>query len=128
MKLAEAILERQNLEDRVDLLKSRIEHDLEMGRSTSHLQEELQRTANQARDISIAIAWTEQSSSMSGLPLGSFRIRIDIMSDLARYFEGVNRDKADEYWASVVNDKRIFEAATWLVDLKIPGVENKEGS
>lgn len=128
MKLAEAILEKERLDNKVELLKSRIEDDILHGRGTSHIQEELQRTVNQARDMTIAISWTEQNTSLSGIPLGAYRVRTDYSTYLAKSFEKINKDKADAYWESAYYDMKIINATTWLVELKVPGGdENKEG-
>lgn len=126
MKLAEALLEKETLEKRCALLKSRLLRDQKEGRPTSHTQAELQRTANQARAMAIAVAWTEQTSTLAEIPLGAYRIRIASLLELAQTFEDVNREKADEFWQSAQQDIRVVHAATWLVDLKIPSGETKE--
>jgi hypothetical protein len=126
MKLAEAILEKELLDKRVELLKSRLLSDHHAGRPVAHNQGELQRAANQARDMAIAIAWTEHISCLAGLPLTAYRLRIASLLDLAKAFENVNREKADEYITSAEQDLRVVHAAAWLVDLKIPGGEDKE--
>lgn len=129
MKLAEAVLEKERLEEKLNLLKRRVSVYLKEGRPTTHLQEELQRTVNQLRDMTISIQWTEQNTGLSGIPIGAYRIRIDYLKCLASIFESLNMEKADEIWESVYHDMKIVTAATWLIDLKIPGAgENKEGT
>lgn len=121
MKLGEALLERDLLNERLELLERRLSDDLKQGKPTAHLQEELQRTANQGRDIAISIDWTEQNSLLSSLPLGAYRIRARHFENLAAALEEANREKADEYWESANKDRRLVNAAIWLIDLKIPG-------
>ena len=128
MKLAEAILERQQLENKVKRLRARIINDHDEGRPTKHIQEELSRTVNQARDMSIAVDWTEQTSSMSGIPLGAYRTRIKYLIQNAEFLEKINHEQADVYWESANHDIKIVEAATWLLDLKIPGTSKEEES
>ena len=126
MKLAEALLEKEFLRKRSELLQRRMARDNAAGRPTSHTQSELQRTANQERDISIAVDWTEAVSALSGLPLVAYRLRIKSLLGLAEAFEEVNPEKADEYRLLAAKDLRVFTAATWLIDLKIPGEDKEE--
>ena len=128
MKLAEAILEKQRLERQSELLKSRLKDDVHQGRPTARIQEELQRTVNQARDISIAVDWTEQNTSLSGIPLGAYRNRIKYSKYLAKVFENINQEVASSYWDSAYYDIKIVNATTWLVDLKVPGGDEKKES
>lgn len=127
MKLGEAILERDGLEERLGVLESRLLHDLEQGRPTTHLQESLQRTANQVRDLGIAITWTENHAKLSGLPLSAYRARIEMLRRLALSVEKVNCEKADAFWESAHNDHKVLHAASWLVDLQVPKIDEPSG-
>ena len=123
MKLAEALLERDELERELNLLQSRISGDLQGDRPTAHLQEEVQRKAIQLRDMSIAIAWTEQKSMFSGLPVGAYRIKVEHLIQLAQIMEKFNRERADFYWTTAHKENKVLENLFWLVDLQIPGSE-----
>ena len=126
MKLGEALLERDNLKQRLDLLEARLRDDHEEGRPLTHLREELQRTANRWRDLQIAIAWTEQQVAISGIPLGAYLIRQEVMQRLADAVKGLDREKEDELLDAVHADSKVFETAIWLIDLQVPGVKVPE--
>jgi len=123
VKLGEALLERDHLKQRLDLLEERLRDDNAEGRPLSHLREELQRTANRWRDLEIAIAWTEQQVAISGLPLGAYLIRQEVVQRLSNIMKGVDREKEDELLESIQSDTKIFEAAIWLIDLQVPGIK-----
>lgn len=123
MKLGEAILERDLLEERLQLLESRLAHDTEQGRPLAHLQEELQRTANQVRDLEIAVSWTEQQVTLGGLPLAAYRIKSKTLKRVARAIEDSNRERADDLLELANADNKVLQAAIWLIDLQVPKVE-----
>lgn len=126
MKLSEAYLEKSHLEKQIELLKQRIREDHLLGRGTAHTQEDLLRKANLLRDITIAIAWTEQSSSLSGLPLGAYKVRTESLKMLAEIFEPVNREKADAFLNAAHTDEKFVAAAFSLIELQVPKIEAKE--
>lgn len=128
MKLGEAILERDGLEERLRSLESRLLDDVQQGRPLGHLQDLFQRTANGVRDLSISIAWTENQVRLSGLPLSAYRIRVDMLRRLSVSMEKINREKADAFWESAHNDYKVLQAATWLVDLQVPKIEGTSGA
>jgi len=123
VKLGEALLERDHLKQRLDLLEARLRDDHAKGRPLAHLREELQRTANRWRDLEIAIAWTEQQVAISGLPLGAYLIRQEAVQRLSAIMKGVDREKEDELLESAHADTKVFEAAIWLIDLQVPGIK-----
>ena len=108
----------------VDPRKSSIRRD-EEGASgpTRRLVGEIQQTANQVRDLSIGIEWTEAVNNLLSLPIKGHRLKIESHFRLANIFEKVDRERADELWRSAVNDSKVVEAATWLVDLQVPAAE-----
>lgn len=126
MKLAEAYLEKSNLERQVELLKSRLLNDSKVGLDTRALVEEVQRKANLLRDIMIAIDWTEQHSQVSGLPLGAYRRRVESLEKLAGTLENVSRERADLYYNSAHTDRRFIENAIWVIDLQLPQIEEQK--
>lgn len=127
MKLGEAILERDSLEQRLELLESRLSAQEERVGSLRHLVEEIQQTANQVRDLNIAIDWTESTNSLLNLPISGHRRKIESHFRLAKVFEAAETERADELWRSAVNDQKIVTAATWLIDLQIPAAEGPVG-
>lgn len=118
MKLGEAILERDGLEERLKTLEIRVEYQYSKDASA-----DLQKTANRVRDLNIAVSWTESQVSLSGLPLSAYRHRIDMLRRLAKALESNDSEKADTLWESAHNDHKVLVAATWLVDLQIPKVD-----
>lgn len=120
MKLGESLLERDFLEAQLNRLKSRLAREVETGRPTAHLMEEMQRIAGFARDMEIAIRWTEQQVCLSGVPLAAYKIRVAHLLDLADAFEVANTERADKLREMAHKDRRVFEAALWLVDLQVP--------
>lgn len=122
MKLGEALLERDNLKQRLQLLEARLRDDHAEGRPLIHLREELQRTANRWRDLEIAIAWTKQQVAIAGLPLGAYALRREVIQRLADIMKEVDREKEDELLEAAHTDDKVFQAAIWLVDLQVPGV------
>ncbi len=126
MKLGEALLERDNLEQRLERLEARLRDDHDEGRPLAHLREELQRTANRWRDLRIAITWTQQQVAVGGLPLGTYLIRQEVMQRLANIMQGVDREQEDALLESVHEDSKVFETAIWLIDLQVPSIKAPE--
>jgi len=123
VRLGEALLERSYLEGSLERLQSRLARDYTEGRPTAHTCAEIDRTAKLLRDLNIAISWTEQQVSLSGLPLGAYRIKSQTALFLANSLESSQTEKADHYWELSHKDRRVLEAAVWLVDLQVPGQE-----
>lgn len=118
MKLGEAILERDGLDERLKALELRVEYQYSKDASA-----DLQKMANRVRDLNIAISWTETQVTLSGLPLSAYRHRIDMLRRLAKALESNDSEKADALWESAHNDHKVLVSATWLVDLQIPKVD-----
>ena len=126
MKLGEALLERDHLKQRLDLLETRLKDDHAERRPLAHLREEIQRTANRWRDLEIAISWTEQQVAIAGLSLGSYSIRQEVSQRLAEIMEPVEREKADEFLESAHADGKLVETAAWVIDLQVPSIKVPE--
>lgn len=122
MKLGEALLEYRFQEAHLKRLNARLAREVELGGPTSRLIEEMQRIANFMRDMEIAINWTEQQTSLSGVPLAAYKVRVKHLLELADALEIANTEKADKLRESAHKDNRVFEAALWLVDLQVPVV------
>lgn len=119
MKLGEAILERDGLDDRLKTLENRAIHNY-----SKDVAVDLEKTANRVRDLNISITWTESQVLLSGLPLSAYRHRIAMLQRMSKALESNNTEKADSFWESAHNDHKVLVAATWLVDLQIPKVDN----
>ena len=126
MKLGEALVERDHLKQRLDLLEARLRDDHGQARPGTHLRQELQLTANRWRDLEVAIAWTEQRVAVLGLPLGTYRIRQEVMQRLANIVKGLDPEKEDELLEAVHADNKVFQSAVWLIDLQVPVVQESE--
>jgi hypothetical protein len=121
--LGEAILERDHLKRRLDLLEARLRDEHGKGGPLSHLREEIQRTANRWRDLKIAISWTEQQMAIDGLSLGSYRIRQEVLQRVAEIMEPADREKADELLEAAYADGKLIETAAWVIDLQVPSLK-----
>lgn len=127
MKLGEAILERDGLERRLELLESRVASYAKTTLGANPLLDEIKRTANSVRDLDIAIAWTEHQASLSGLPLAAYRTRITSLKRLAKTMEiALDHQGADDCWQTAHHDHKVIQAAVWLVDLQIPPVPTED--
>ncbi len=123
MLLAEAIQERRFLKQLLDTLGSRLRNDNASKRVVEGLVTEIGSTANRLRDLEVAIGWTEQQVSVSGLPLAAYRIRGRSFHRLADTYESVDQELTDKYRRQAHVDESLAEKAVWLVDLQIPPVE-----
>ena len=123
MRLGEALLERDHLKQLLDLLEARVRDEHREGRPLTHLREELQRTANRWRDLEIAIAWTKQQVAISGLPLGAYLLRREVLQRLAVIMEGIDREKETELLEAAHADNKVFQTAAWLIDLQVPVIK-----
>lgn len=123
MKLGEAILERDHLKSRLELLESRLKHDYDEGRPLTHLREEIQHTANRWRDLEMSVAWTEQQVAIADQVLGAYRTRQKVLRRLAEIIEPVDREKADDLLNAAHTDNKVVQTAIWLVDLQVPSVK-----
>ena len=79
------------------------------------------------RDLSIAIDWTESNNSLYQLSISGHRHKIQANFYLAKVFEKIDPDKADELWHSAMEDFKVIKAATWIVDLQIPRTQKVPG-
>ena len=125
MRLAEARLERDALNTRLETLEARLRRDDTLARRKTQLLEEIDSAASQIRDLSIAIDYTEINNNLLQLPISGHRHKIEANLLLSRVFEITDPDKADELWRSAIDDLKVVEAATWLIDLQIPGLNKK---
>ena len=123
MRLGEALLERDHLKQRLDLLEARVRDDYERGLPLLLVGEELQSTANRWRDLEIAIAWTNQQVAISGLPLGAYLVRKEVLQRLAAIVKGVHGEKENEFLEAAHADDKVFQVASWLIDLQVPGIK-----
>lgn len=123
MRLAEAILERDALNMRLETLGSRLRDEKVSNLPEVRVIKEIQQTSNQMRDLSIGIDWTESVNSLLSLTIKGHRIKIKSHFRLAKILEGVDEKLADELWRTAINDSKVVEAATWIIEFQIPPVE-----
>ncbi len=123
MKLAEAILERDALNQRLELLGLRLREDMEKGGVVSRLLEDLQHTANRLRDLDVAISWTKHQVAIVGINLTAYEIRQKNFARLASIMEKIDREKADNLVEASQNDNRVLQNAYWIADLQVPVME-----
>lgn len=123
MRLGEAILERDYLKERLELLGSRLTQDSDRGKPLTHLREEIQYTANRWKDLEIAISWTEQQVAIADQVLGAYRTRQKVFHTLAEIIEDTDREKADDFLAAAHTDGKVIATAIWLVDLQAPSIK-----
>lgn len=127
MKLGEAILEREHLEDLLERLESRLRRDTREGRPLNHILQEIERTANRRRDLRVAIEWTLQQVAISGATLGSYMAKGDQLQKVADVLENVDspdlREKVDELLEAKKETDRLLEAVSWAQDLLIPDIK-----
>ena len=130
MKLGEAILEREFLEGFLERLGSRLRTDFTSGRPLSQSLLEIERTAKRSRDIKMAIDWTLQQLTVSGMPLGSYFFRIEQLKSLADILEGTDspdtREKVEELLEARKEAERLIETIKWSQDLLIPEIKIPE--
>jgi len=123
MKLGEAILERDHLKQRLELLGSRLLQDYEDGRPLTHVREEINEVANRWKDLEVSIDWTAQQVTISDRVLGLYIVRQKILRRLSEIMEPVDGEKADEFLRSAHTDNTVVETAVWLIDLQVPGIK-----
>lgn len=127
MKLGEAILEREHLEDLLERLESRLRRDTREGRPLNHILQEIERAANRRRDLRVAIEWTLQQVAISGATLGSYMAKGDQLQKVADILENVDspdlREKVDELLEAKKETDRLLEAVSWAQDLLIPDIK-----
>ncbi len=126
MLLAEAIQERRFLKQLLGVLSSRVSNDNASKRVVEGLVTEIASTANRLRDLEVAIGWTEQQASISGLPLAAYRIRGCSFNSLADVYESVDAELSDKYRRQAHVDESLAEKVVWLIDLQVPPVETTD--
>lgn len=127
MKIGEAILERDYLEDRLDALGSRLSQDKQVGRPLGHLLEEIERTSNRLRDLQVALDWTHQSLTISQMPLGSYVAKKEQLSQVAEILRSVDspdlREKVDALLEAKKETERVINTVYWAHDLMVPEIK-----
>lgn len=126
MKLAEAIIERRELLTRLARLEQQLQADELAGARLHALIQEIKTTCERIRDLSIAIDWTEAQNSLAGLPVQAHRHKININQRLSRTLERVDPEQSTQLWRAAVDDSKVVEAATWLLDLQVPATKSDE--
>ena len=126
MLLGEAIQETLSLERLLTVLGSRLTSSNDSKQGLEPLREEIVSTANRLRDLTVAIGWTEQNVSVSGLPLAAYRTRGSIFLKLSEIFESTDSKESDKYRLQANQDMNLADKAIWFVDLQNPLAEKGE--
>ena len=125
MRLQEAILDRDRLNQSLELLQSRVNDDHRGGRVRPQELENIVQISNRLKDLDVAISWTKQRMVIAGLTLKAYQIRRDSFKRLAEIIETIDSSKADLFLESAHADNKVLENAYWLIDLQFPGVDQE---
>ena len=124
MKLGEAIVRLDHLEQHLERLGSRLLHDDAEGRALSPILSEIESTANRARDIKASIDWTCQQIAVGGVPIGTYVAKREYLLKMADVLFEVTtpdtRAKIDELAQEANEVDIILQTVNWSVDLQVP--------
>lgn len=127
MKIGEALLEIEFLDQRLDTLESRLLRDKEQGRPLGHNLQQIEQTAHRLRDLQIAVNWTHQHLAISQVPLGSYLTKKEQLERTARLLENVDspdlRERIDALHEAKKQTDRVINAVYWAYDLIIPDIK-----
>jgi hypothetical protein len=127
MKLGEAVLERDYLEGRLDVLEARLAIDVETGRPLAHILGEVEEAANRMLSLQDAIDWTLQHLLVGDDPLGAYLNKADRHERVAALLEHGSspdlREKVDELRVAKKTAELLIQTIYWAYDLQIPGQE-----
>lgn len=130
MKIGEAILERDYLNNHLDALESRLIVDMSQGHTLPHILNEIAQAAERMLSLQDAIDWTVQRLTVNGKPLGIYINRRDHLERMGKLLENVNssdlRDKVDELIDAEKVTEILIQTVYWAHDLQIPEVEVPE--
>ncbi len=116
-------MEQDALNQRLELLGTRLRDDREKGGVLPRLLEDLQHTANRLRDLDVAISWTKHQVAIAGINLASYEIRKNNFRRLAEIMEKIDGEKADKLIEASQNDNRVLQNAYWIADLQVPAMD-----
>lgn len=124
MRIGEALLERDHLEEHLEALGSRLLKDVDKGRPLTYLLEEIEATSSRIRDLSSALDWTLQQLMVQGHPLGSYLQKQKQLERLIKLLEQVDspeqREKIDELRSAKKETERLVRTVYWAYDLQVP--------
>ncbi|MBD3260343.1 MAG: hypothetical protein GF334_01475 [Candidatus Altiarchaeales archaeon] len=127
MKIGEAVLEIEHLEQRLEVLQARMRNDHGQGRPLTYLLEKVESTANRLRDLQIATEWTYQNVVINKMPLGSYAAKREQIERLLEILESVDspdlREKIDELHEAKKEITRVINTVYWTYDLMLPEVK-----
>ncbi len=126
MKLGEAIARLEQLEQHLERLGSRLANDDGEGRPLYPILQEIESTANRARDIKASVEWTRQQIAIDGIPIGTYVARREYLLKMADIIFEVSsvdvRAKVDELVSAANEVDIIIQTVNWSVDLQVPEV------
>ena len=130
MKLGEAILERDFLEELLERLGLRLQRDSTAGRPVNPTLLEIERSAKRRRDVQMSIDWTLQQLTIEGMTLGSYFSRVGQLEDLIDLLENADspdvREKVEDLLKAKKETEKLIETVKWAQDLLIPEIRIPE--
>lgn len=130
MKLGEALTRLDQLNARLESLGSRLEHDHEEGRPLKPILEEIESTANRARDIKASIEWTRQNIAVDGVPIGTYVAKREYLLKMADLLFEIGtpdmRAQVDALVQQANEVEVLLESVNWSVDLQVPDLSVPE--
>jgi len=126
LKIGEAVLERDSLDNQLNVLESRLTNDLDQGRPTTHIMEQIEQASSRMLDLQDALDWTMQHLSVRGEPLGAYLNKVDHMERVAALLENTSspelREKVDSIFIAKKATEIIIQTVYWGFDLQIPDI------
>jgi hypothetical protein len=130
LKIGEAILERDHLDERLDALESRLTDDLAKGSPLTHLLEEIEQTSSRALALQDSIDWTLQHLAVSQKPLGTYLNKSEHLERISALLEkgasSTLREKIDQLREAKKSTDVLIQTIYWAYDLQIPEIQASE--
>ncbi len=126
MKLGEALIRLEHLEQYLECLGGRLSNDQAEGRPLSPILLEIEAVANRARDIKASIDWTRQQIAVDGIPIGTYVAKRDYLLKVADLIFEIStpdmRSKVDELLTEANEVEVVIHTVNWSVDLQVPEI------
>jgi len=130
MKLGQAFLVREHLEEVLGALGSRITQEKALALPTDQTFSEYVSALEQLKDVEFAITYTENVSYVGGVPLSFFISRRDAqqrMLDLLKRVDIITyKDKIIDLLNAIKADDEVLHVSSWSLDLQMPKLEASE--
>jgi hypothetical protein len=126
VKIGEALLERDHLNNQLDALESRLANDLARGRPLDHIFEKIEQVSTRTLSLQDSIDWTMQHLAISKKPLGSYLNKADHLERVAALLENSSspelREKVDELHEAKKSTEILIQTIYWAYELQIPSI------